>query len=577
MAAANEKDFNRLLKKDVLDWSPADVGLWLSNVGLEEYKVTMMTQAVGGMELVDLTMADLGSIGISKLGDKKKILREIRVLVEGKGSTVVPPLKPTADFETSSDSSMGKSGKSGKSAGSRRDGKIDVKITFRNDTERFLINQDISLSDLRRKAKKLFGKSISLSYNDPDGDSIRLRRDRDLRLAIQGAGSRLVLTGTSSTRAQTAAKNELEALTAISNPVIMIDSAGIITFFNPAAEEWFGYKRAVAIGCKVNILMPDEYADHHDDYIANYLRTGIKKVMGSGRRVKAVKRNGTICDVFLTLSESRTRSGRHFIGTLQDISSGQEYITEDQSSHFTILQSILDPAIVINQKGIVQFFNPAAATLFGYKPNQVVGRNVNMLMQGKEKREHDSYLTKYFATGRATVLGRGREVVAADSKGQLIPVHLSVTEQKLGTTTLFTGICRPLSNDSVSDTAGTGQRTILEQLREVLDDLLVASIITDDHGVVLYLNSAAEEIFGQPMVGIVNKKVNLLMPPDYAIQHDEYLRVWREGGEEHVFGVGRTLQAKHGVTGNIFDIRLSVSKRMGENGRYLCIGTVIPL
>ena len=65
------------------------------------------------------------------------------------------------------------------------------------------------------------------------------------------------------------------------------------------------------------------------------------------------------------------------------------------------------------------------------------------------------------------------------------------------------------------------------------------------------------------------------MPPEYASKHDEYLRKWRETGEEHVFGVGRSLQAKHGVTGNLIDIRLSVCKRMSENGRYLCVGTII--
>ncbi|MDP2437456.1 MAG: PAS domain S-box protein, partial [archaeon] len=245
---------------------------------------------------------------------------------------------------------------------------------------------------------------------------------------------------------------------------------------------------------------------------------------------------------------------------------------------YTILQSILDPAIVINQKGIVQFFNAAATTLFGFKANQVVGKNVSMLMQGKERREHDSYLANYFLTGKSTVLGKGREVVGADSKGQLIPLHLSVSEQNIGGASLFTGLCRPLSNDTFqADEASTAPKSQLEQLREVLEDLMVPSVISDDQGFVQFINSAAEELLGFTLVGIVGKKLNLLMPPEYASKHDEYLRKWRETGEEHVFGVGRTLQAKHGVTGNLIDIRLSVSKRMSENGRYLCVGTIIAL
>ena len=576
MSAGNEKDLQRLLKKDVLDWSVSDVGLWLSNVGLDEYKLMVMNQAISGLELVDLTLDDLGSIGISKLGDKKKILREVRLLVDGKANQdAVAP-----NFDNSSDSSAGPGGsrssgpKGSSTRSSRKDGKIDIKVRYRCLSERFLVKEDISLSDLRRKVRKIFGKSLSLSYEDSDGDTIRIRRDRDLKLAFKGCGGRLHISATSSTRAQAAAKNEIDTLSTLTNPVIMIDEVGVITFFNPAAEEFFGYRKAAVIGSKINMLMPDEYAVHHDDYLAQYVKTGVKKVMGSGRKVQATKRNGTVVDVFLTLSESKTRSGRHFIGTLQDLSSGQEAIASDQTAHFTILQSIMDPAIVINQKGIVQFFNAAASTLFGYKPAQIVGKNVNMLMQGREKREHDSYLANYFLTGKSSVLGKGREVVGADSKGQLIPLHLSVSEEKIGSQSLFTGLCRPLSNNVVQEDVA---KTQLEQLREVLEDLMVASIITDDIGTVQFINNSAEELLGFTLVGIVGKNVKLMMPPEHALHHDDYLKKWRETGEEHVFGVGRTLQAKHGVTGNLIDIRLSVSKRMSENGRYLLIGTILPV
>ncbi|MDP2437009.1 MAG: PAS domain S-box protein, partial [archaeon] len=299
---------------------------------MDEYKMLVMNQAISGLELVELTLDDLASIGIQKLGDKKKILREVRLLVDGK----VNQDASTPNFDATSDSSGGKGSKNS-TPSARKDGKIDVKVSYRCLAERFLVSADISLSDLRRKVRKLFGKSLSLSYTDQDGDQIKLRRDRDLRLALKSCGGRIHLSASTSTRTQTAAKNELDALSSLANPVIMIDEGGVITFFNPAAEDWFGYKKAAVIGSKINMLMPDQYASHHDEYLANYIRTGVKKVIGTGRRVQATKRNGSISDVFLTLSESKSRSGRHFVGTLQDVSSGQEAFVADQSSHYTIL------------------------------------------------------------------------------------------------------------------------------------------------------------------------------------------------------------------------------------------------
>ena len=65
------------------------------------------------------------------------------------------------------------------------------------------------------------------------------------------------MIGSLSPNFRLAAKNELDALSSLANPVIMIDEGGGITFFNPAAEDWFGYKKAAVIGSKINMLMPD--------------------------------------------------------------------------------------------------------------------------------------------------------------------------------------------------------------------------------------------------------------------------------------------------------------------------------
>src|SRR4026207_1600025 len=87
---------------------------------------------------------------------------------------------------------------------------------------------------------------------------------------------------------------------------------------------------------------------------------------------------------------------------------------------------------------------PAAERLFGYSAGEVVGRNVDMLMPSPYREEHDSYLSRYFATGRAKIIGIGREVQGRRKDGQTFPLHLSVGQITIQGERKFTGILHDL-------------------------------------------------------------------------------------------------------------------------------------
>lgn len=102
--------------------------------------------------------------------------------------------------------------------------------------------------------------------------------------------------------------------------IITIDEHGIIDSANPAAERLFGYSRDEMIGRNVSLLMPSPYHDSHDQYIANYLRTGERKVLGIGREVAGRRKDGTTFAVDLSLSEVVLDNRRIFTGIVRDIS-----------------------------------------------------------------------------------------------------------------------------------------------------------------------------------------------------------------------------------------------------------------
>jgi two-component system, LuxR family, sensor kinase FixL len=119
---------------------------------------------------------------------------------------------------------------------------------------------------------------------------------------------------------------------------------------------------------------------------------------------------------------------------------------EAREAHLrAVLDSIPDAMIVIDNKGIIQSFSATAGRLFGYTPEEAVGRNVSMLMPSPYRQQHDSYLARYFATGEKRVIGRGRVVVGQRNDGSTFPMELAVGEMGSGDSRSFTGFVRDLT------------------------------------------------------------------------------------------------------------------------------------
>ena len=121
-------------------------------------------------------------------------------------------------------------------------------------------------------------------------------------------------------------------------------------------------------------------------------------------------------------------------------------LEKSQDQLQAIIHNAMDGIITINEAGEILGFNPAAEQIFGYKQQEILGKNLNMLMPEPFQSEHDSYLNRYMQTGQAKIIGVcGREMIAVRKNGEQFPMELSASEMILGGQRYFIGIVRDIT------------------------------------------------------------------------------------------------------------------------------------
>ena len=230
--------------------------------------------------------------------------------------------------------------------------------------------------------------------------------------------------------------------------IIVIDRNGAIRSVNQATEGLFGYVAEELIGRNVKLLMPEPYAGEHDTYLANYLRTGLKKIIGIGREVVGRRKDGSVFPMELSVGEARDGGNSIFVGVIRDITARKAAELAQRESELrlrSILDTVPDAIVVIDRQGVVQSFSPAAERLFRYDSTEVIGHNVNILMPTPYREAHDSCIARYLQTGERRIIGIGRVVTGRRKNGETFPMELQVGEFTFAGGRYFTGFVRDLT------------------------------------------------------------------------------------------------------------------------------------
>jgi two-component system, LuxR family, sensor kinase FixL len=221
---------------------------------------------------------------------------------------------------------------------------------------------------------------------------------------------------------------------------------GIITDWNRGAELIFGYSAAEAIGQPLSMLLPPGQDDEMVRILAR-IRAGERIDHFETQRQR---KNGEIIDVSLAVSPIWDHLGRlagasKVARDITEMKRAQTDLQEREAHLRSVLDTIPDAVIVIDESGIIGSFSGAAERLFGYTAKEAIGQDVSILMPSPYREQHAGYLMRYFATGEKRVIGRGRIVAGRRKDGSIFPMELAVGEMQLGTRRAFTGFVRDLT------------------------------------------------------------------------------------------------------------------------------------
>jgi len=224
--------------------------------------------------------------------------------------------------------------------------------------------------------------------------------------------------------------------------VITIDERGTVLSFNPAAERMFGYARTEVLGRNVNMLMASPHQERHDTYLRNYLHTGDAKIIGTSREEMGQRKDGSVFDVDLTISEVWFGPRRIFTGIIRDITE-RRHAEQERGRLAAIVQSSSDAIVGADLDGTIRTWNEGAERVFGYRADEVIGRTSDFLTPPEQLHEIAEVLAKIQAGERVDNLETVR--TTKDGRAINLSIMISPVRDKSGVVVGVSAIARDVT------------------------------------------------------------------------------------------------------------------------------------
>lgn len=345
--------------------------------------------------------------------------------------------------------------------------------------------------------------------------------------------------------------NENTILEQAIDAVVSIDENNNVTLFNHAAELLWGYSKAEVLGKNVKMLVPRDIQSSHDSFVNTNRRTGQNKIVGTSRDIQLPRKDGSLVWCNLALSKVMVENKIHYTAFVKDISAQKEAIDRiDQT-----LEQCIDAVVTIDENNEVIFFNKAAEELWGIERAKVMGNNVKMLVPQAIQGNHDNLVNANRTSGIDKIVGTSRDIQIETFDRGNIWANLSLSKVHSGEHILYTAFVKDITEEKLKNE----EFALLSLVANETDNSV---IITDNHGLIEYVNPGFEKLTGYQFEEVKGRKPGEVLQGKHTSQDSkkrmsEHLKSLKPFYEEIL---------NYDKNGNAYWISLVVNPVFDQNG-----------
>jgi PAS domain S-box-containing protein len=358
---------------------------------------------------------------------------------------------------------------------------------------------------------------------------------------------------------------------------LVTDAHGVIEEANSAAAALLCGDRSLLVGKPLPLFIAEEQRRTFRTHLSRLQEGRADRLVDW--EVSLQRHDGTTVAAGLSAAVVRgpRRQATGLRWLLRDITERKRHeaaLRDSEARLRAIVDTATDGIITIDEEGTVQSFNAAAARLFGYAAEEVIGQNVKLLMPAAYRAKHDEYIATYLGTGERKIIGIGREVAGQRRDGTAFPLDLAVSEVRLGDRRVFTGIIRNITARKEAEEALRRERDFAESLVETAQ---VIVLVLDTQGRIVRFNPFMEEISGYSLQEVEGRDWFATFLPerdrdrirqlfsravsDVQVRGNVNSIVSKSGAEREVEWYSKTLRDAHGAVIGVLSVGLDISER----------------
>ncbi|MEV6046883.1 PAS domain S-box protein [Streptomyces xanthochromogenes] len=230
-------------------------------------------------------------------------------------------------------------------------------------------------------------------------------------------------------------------LEAAPDAMVIVDDAGVIRLVNAQTETLFGYPRDELLGRPIEVLVPQRFRAHHPGHRMGYSANQQVRPMGADLELYGLRRDGAEFPVEISISPLQTPDGLLISAAVRDVSERKAA----EARFRALLEAAPDAIVIVDDAGTIQLVNAQTEALFGYQREELLGRQVEVLVPQRFHHHHPSYRHGYVVNRRVRPMGAGLDLYGLRRDGVEFPVEISLSPLETPDGTLVSAAIRDVS------------------------------------------------------------------------------------------------------------------------------------